>query len=132
MSDEKYWKLNTINTSLYSNSTFLEIKYVGISYIKKLGESLQEILPKIVGDGLIERVGGMMREESLMVLQEVAKEGVEVEVGNAEREKGVEVERRWAMVEEVMRYFVRYVDGVSLIPDVQEKIEKMWRSCEEK
>ena len=71
ISDDRYWKINSVNTSLYANSTYIEIKYIGVAYLKRLAESLQEILPKMIGDRLIDKVGKLIKTESLMVLQEL-------------------------------------------------------------
>lgn len=48
VSESDFWKLNPVNTSLYANQILIELKFIGNNYVKKIIESLKELVPRMI------------------------------------------------------------------------------------
>lgn len=118
MSYSEFWKINTINTSLYANQTLVEVKYMGIGYVKRVVEGLKESIPKLVGELLICRILDDVNRKSFGDIEELIKNGADLLVEEGTKLTLQNNEKKLEKLNALIRYFCLKVDSHNIIPNI--------------
>lgn len=63
---EDFWNYRQLNSSLYApqQQVYIEIKYIGKAYVKKVYESIRESTPRYLGQTLLKQIVSHLSQES--------------------------------------------------------------------
>lgn len=106
----------------------VEVKYVGIGYVRRVVEGLKESIPKMVGELLIGRVLGEVKRRSFgevegLVAGKGQQEGELVRVEEGTLLTLRKNQEKLEKINMLIRYFCLKVDSQNIIPNINERIE---------